>query len=74
MTARTQSQAEPILWLLIALSVWLIGGVLSLFGALSYAELGAMDKSSGGLYAFTRDAFGRFPAQPCRRHPVARER
>ncbi len=46
----------------IALLVWLVGGVLSLFGALSYAELGAMDKGSGGLYAFTRDAFGRFPA------------
>lgn len=46
----------------VALLVWLTGGVLSLFGALSYGELGAMDKSSGGLYAFTRDAFGRFPA------------
>lgn len=46
----------------IALLVWLVGGVLSLFGALAYGELGAMDKSSGGLYAFTRDAFGRFPA------------
>ncbi|MEP7345285.1 MAG: amino acid permease, partial [Gemmatimonadaceae bacterium] len=46
----------------VALLVWLVGGVLSLFGALAYGELGAMDKSSGGLYAFTRDAFGRFPA------------
>ncbi|MBV6522245.1 MAG: Serine/threonine exchanger SteT [Gemmatimonadaceae bacterium] len=45
-----------------ALIVWLVGGVLSLFGALAYAELGAMDGSSGGLYAFTRDAFGAFPA------------
>lgn len=42
--------------------VWLVGGILSLFGALAYAELGAMDQSSGGLYAFIRDAFGRFPA------------
>jgi APA family basic amino acid/polyamine antiporter len=46
----------------IALTVWVIGGVLSLFGALSYAELGAMDRSSGGLYAYIRHAFGRFPA------------
>jgi APA family basic amino acid/polyamine antiporter len=45
-----------------AMLVWLIGGILSLFGALAYAELGAMDQSSGGLYAFIRDAFGRFPA------------
>ncbi|MFN8571551.1 MAG: amino acid permease [Gemmatimonadaceae bacterium] len=46
----------------VALLVWLVGGVLSLFGALAYGELGAMDQSSGGLYAFIRDAFGRFPA------------
>jgi basic amino acid/polyamine antiporter, APA family len=46
----------------IALTVWLIGGVLSLLGALTYAELGAMDASSGGLYAYIRDAFGGFAA------------
>lgn len=46
----------------VALWAWLGGGALSLFGALAYAELGAMDQSSGGLYAFIRDAFGRFPA------------
>lgn len=46
----------------LALSVWVFGGVLSLFGALSYAELGAMDRGSGGLYAYVRDAFGRLPA------------
>jgi len=45
-----------------ALVVWVVGGVLSLFGALSYGELGAMDPQSGGLYAYIRDAFGRFPA------------
>lgn len=46
----------------VALGVWLIGGVLSLFGALAYAELGAMDQSAGGLYAYIRDGFGDFPA------------
>ncbi|HEX6315550.1 MAG TPA: amino acid permease [Gemmatimonadaceae bacterium] len=46
----------------VALSVWVIGGVLSLFGALAYAELGAMDAGAGGLYAFVRDAFGQFAA------------
>ena len=46
----------------VAMLAWLLGGVLSLFGALSYGELGAMDRSSGGLYAFIREAFGRFPA------------
>ena len=46
----------------IAISVWLVGGVLSLLGALSYAELGSMDPGAGGLYAYIRDAFGAFPA------------
>lgn len=42
--------------------VWLVGGVLSLLGALSYGELGSMENSSGGLYGYIRDGFGRFPA------------
>jgi len=46
----------------IAMLVWLVGGVLSLLGALSYAELGSMDPEAGGLYAYIRDAFGPFPA------------
>lgn len=46
----------------IAIAVWLVGGALSLLGALSYAELGGMDPGAGGLYAYIRDAFGPFPA------------
>lgn len=46
----------------IAMTVWLVGGILSLMGALTYGELGAMDRSSGGLYSYIRDGFGRFPA------------
>lgn len=46
----------------IAMAVWLVGGVLSLLGALSYGELGAMDGGAGGLYAYIRDGFGAFPA------------
>jgi len=46
----------------IASLVWLLGGVLTLFGALSYAELGAMQRGSGGLYSYIRDGFGPFPA------------
>ena len=44
----------------IALAVWLVGGLLSLMGALSYGELGAMNPNAGGLYAYLRDAFGPF--------------
>ena len=42
----------------IALVVWTVGGVLSLLGALTFAELGAAKPESGGLYAYLRDAFG----------------
>jgi basic amino acid/polyamine antiporter, APA family len=46
----------------VALLVWLVGGILSLLGALTYAELGAMHPQAGGLYVYIRDGFGRFPA------------
>ncbi|MBI2538042.1 MAG: amino acid permease, partial [Gemmatimonadetes bacterium] len=45
-----------------ALLVWLAGGVLSLLGALTYAELGGMVPEAGGLYVYLRDTFGRLPA------------
>jgi hypothetical protein len=45
-----------------ALLVWVIGGVLSLLGALTYGELAALKPATGGLYVYIRDCFGRFPA------------
>jgi basic amino acid/polyamine antiporter, APA family len=42
--------------------VWIIGGILSLLGALTYAELAAANPQAGGLYVFIRDGFGRMPA------------
>ena len=44
------------------LLVWIVGGLLSLAGALTYAELGAMLPAAGGQYVFIREAFGRLPA------------
>jgi APA family basic amino acid/polyamine antiporter len=41
------------------LAVWVVGGLLSYFGALAYAELGAMFPATGGQYVFIREAFGR---------------
>ena len=38
--------------------VWVAGGILSLFGALAYAELGAMFPRAGGIYVFLREAYG----------------
>jgi amino acid transporter len=42
------------------LAVWVVGGALSLVGALSYAELGAMFPHAGGEYVFMRETYGRF--------------
>ncbi|MCI0420739.1 MAG: amino acid permease [Acidobacteria bacterium] len=38
--------------------VWVAGGLLSFFGALAYAELGAMFPRAGGIYVFLREAYG----------------
>jgi amino acid transporter len=38
--------------------VWVVGGLLSLFGALSYAELAAAMPEAGGEYVFLREAYG----------------
>jgi basic amino acid/polyamine antiporter, APA family len=40
------------------LLVWLAGGLLTLAGALTYGELGAMFPRAGGLYHYVREAYG----------------
>jgi APA family basic amino acid/polyamine antiporter len=40
------------------LTVWVVAGVLSFFGALAYAELGAMLPATGGQYIYLREAYG----------------
>lgn len=37
---------------------WVVGGMLSLFGAMTYAELGAMLPYAGGEYVYLRGAYG----------------
>lgn len=37
---------------------WIVGGVLSLAGAITYAELGAMKPYAGGEYIYVRDGWG----------------
>jgi basic amino acid/polyamine antiporter, APA family len=44
------------------LLAWAAAGILSLAGALTYAELGAMYPRAGGDYVFLREAYGDFPA------------
>ncbi|MDP6032602.1 MAG: amino acid permease [Candidatus Marinimicrobia bacterium] len=38
--------------------VWILGGVVSLFGALSVAELGAAMPKAGGQYVYLNEAYG----------------
>ena len=44
------------------LLVWLVAGLLSLAGALTYAELGALLPHAGGEYVYLRTAYGSLPA------------
>ena len=46
----------PSPWLILA--TWAITGVISFFGALAYAELGAMMPDAGGQYVYLREAYG----------------
>jgi basic amino acid/polyamine antiporter, APA family len=43
----------------LATMIWVVGGLLSFLGALTYAELGAMNPAAGGVYLYIRDGFGR---------------
>jgi APA family basic amino acid/polyamine antiporter len=38
---------------------WIVGGTLSLAGALSLAELGTANPTAGGIYVYLREAYGR---------------
>jgi len=44
------------------LTAWVLGGVLSIAGGLTYAEMGAMFPRSGGVYVFLQEAYGPLPA------------
>jgi APA family basic amino acid/polyamine antiporter len=41
-------------------AVWVFGGILTLFGALTYAELAAALPEAGGEYVYLREAYGPF--------------
>src|SRR6476620_591342 len=46
----------------VMLLLWLLGGAVTLCGALSLGELAAALPETGGLYAYLREGWGRLPA------------
>src|SRR5262245_31488318 len=45
-----------------AMLAWMVGGVVALLGAFTFAELGRLRPYAGGQYHVLRDAYGRAPA------------
>ncbi len=43
------------------LGVWVVGGLLTLAGALTYAELGTLFPRAGGIYHYLKEAYGPLP-------------
>lgn len=41
---------------------WLLGGIITLLGALTFAELGTIFPDAGGPYVYLREAYGLLPA------------
>ena len=46
---------------LLVLGAWIVAGLIAMFGALSFAELGALLPDAGGEYVYLRAAFGEVP-------------
>ena len=47
---------------MLMVGLWMLGGAITLCGALSLAELAAALPETGGLYAYLREGWGRLPA------------
>src|ERR1700759_5731213 len=45
----------------LVLGAWVVAGIIAIFGALSFAELGACRPHAGGSYVYLRAAFGEVP-------------
>jgi len=50
--------AEALPEAVMIIAVWIIGGLLTLCGALTYAELGAAMPRAGGEYVYLKEAYG----------------
>ncbi|MBV9912735.1 MAG: amino acid permease [Sinobacteraceae bacterium] len=47
---------------LLVLAAWVVAGIIAMFGALSFAELGTLLPHAGGEYVYLRAAYGEVPA------------
>ena len=56
----TIAAASGNFWLII--TVWVLGGVLCLLGALCFAELATLYPRAGGMYVYLREAYGKLVA------------
>jgi APA family basic amino acid/polyamine antiporter len=56
---KPQTVAEHVPFFGLAASVWILGGVLALLGALSLAEVAVLFPRAGGNYVFLREGYGR---------------
>ena len=54
----TGDMAESLPSASLLILAWVVGCIFALFGALTYAAMGAMFPRSGGVYVFLREAFG----------------
>lgn len=43
----------------LSLLIWIIGGLITLFSGLTYAELGTMSPETGGYYVYLKKAYGK---------------
>ncbi len=55
--AMAQAVGTPVL----VLAAWVAAGIVAMFGALCFAELGALLPDAGGEYVYLRAAFGEVP-------------
>ena len=59
---KTAVMAQQVGSMQMVLAAWAVAGVLSLLGAMTYAELSAMFPHTGGEYVFLREGYGSLPA------------
>jgi APA family basic amino acid/polyamine antiporter len=56
LTPSSIAQSLPSPWLILA--AWVLGGLMALAGALTFAELGGMMPRAGGIYVYLTEAYG----------------